>query len=927
MKTLPHDRQAPVLLPLLAFIASLALAPILAHTALGGAPGTTVSPAVHHVTPIFVPGNPSCTSRGYAFGFKPQPEPPPSGTYFFPDGINTVTITSDGTFFDWTSTLGIDAVIVKGGPNANVYVYDPPTEETSDTGLSSPINPNNNRPYAISHIEFCYDYELGIGKTAETEHTRDVDWTIEKTVDVDAWNLFDGDTGESEYTITLTKDVEVLASLTGVITINNNTPFPATITGIADLFDPDAGADINGVLTACRVDGNPVAYTGQGNHVLAAGSAMECDYEVDVDNTPTDGTNNATVTTTGQVGGGEASADVLFGPATDIGEPDEINVTDTNGEVFGPFTDPPDPITYTRVFDCSDVTYTDLHAEYDVENTASIDETDDEDDATVAVDCYELGVEKTAQVSFDRTWEWTIEKTADQTDLLLAPGQLFNVTYWVEVDAMAVDENIVVSGVITISNPNPDRDASLSDVADEMTISGIVGIVQGVVDCPQDFVAMGGTLECTYSSAALDLQSAEDLTGTNTATAELQNLAFEGPGPGAQSGTTSFSGDEDIVVLAATSEADACIDVSDTNTGLLGTVCAGNAPASFHYDLSFGQHPDANVPLECGDNRHVNTASFIAQDSGATGEDDWIVNAEVNCDVGCTLTQGYWKTHNDSFHGGAPSDDTWDLITPNAEQTGFFTTDAGNSQPTTGPNAPPFIWFEVLWTPPKGNAYYNLAHQYIAAALNMLNGADFTDAQDAFDEATDLFETKTPAQVATLKGKASKTWKQLAGTLDDYNNGLTGPGHCDEDAASAGATTAFKVAPAGDASDEPLAASADEGLSDDRAVIDRAGNKAAKAAAAGDAAVEVPGAYGLDANYPNPFNPVTTIRYRLPEASRVTLAVYDVLGREVARLVDGSREAGIYEVRWDATAVPSGTYFYVLRAGNYAEVRSMALMK
>jgi hypothetical protein len=94
------------------------------------------------VTPGFVEGNPSCTDLGYGFGYKI--DPPNPGTYAI-DGFGMLTFTSDGTYFDWTSTVGVDAVIVKGGPNSNVYVYDPPAEAFSDTGLHSPINPNDHR--------------------------------------------------------------------------------------------------------------------------------------------------------------------------------------------------------------------------------------------------------------------------------------------------------------------------------------------------------------------------------------------------------------------------------------------------------------------------------------------------------------------------------------------------------------------------------------------------------------------------------------------------------------------------------------------------------------------------------------------------------------------------------------------------------------
>ena len=97
-----------------------------------------------------------------------------------------------------------------------------------------------------------------------------------------------------------------------------------------------------------------------------------------------------------------------------------------------------------------------------------------------------------------------------------------------------------------------------------------------------------------------------------------------------------------------------------------------------------------------------------------------------------------------------------------------------------------------------------------------------------------------------------------------------------------------------------------------------------------------PGEFRLLQNYPNPFNPTTTIRYSVGElGSRqqavgnrvVRLAVYDLLGREVAVLVDGQKQPGTYAVTWDATGMPSGVYFYRLTTGNYAESRKMVLTK
>jgi hypothetical protein len=95
---------------------------------------------------------------------------------------------------------------------------------------------------------------------------------------------------------------------------------------------------------------------------------------------------------------------------------------------------------------------------------------------------------------------------------------------------------------------------------------------------------------------------------------------------------------------------------------------------------------------------------------------------------------------------------------------------------------------------------------------------------------------------------------------------------------------------------------------------------------------EVPPTYSLSSNYPNPFNPSTQIRYGLPKAGNVTLTIHNVLGQEVARIVDEAQPEGYHEVRWDGTnqtgtGVGTGIYFYRLRAGDFSETRRMLLVK
>jgi hypothetical protein len=105
----------------------------------------------------------------------------------------------------------------------------------------------------------------------------------------------------------------------------------------------------------------------------------------------------------------------------------------------------------------------------------------------------------------------------------------------------------------------------------------------------------------------------------------------------------------------------------------------------------------------------------------------------------------------------------------------------------------------------------------------------------------------------------------------------------------------------------------------------------------------VPAGFALEQNYPNPFNPTTTVRYFVggvvapsgafssgaegPDANHVRLAVYDMLGREVAVLVNERKVPGTYQVNFDGAGLSSGVYLYRLTAGQYVESRRMVLLK
>jgi hypothetical protein len=216
------------------------------------------------------------------------------------------------------------------------------------------------------------------------------------------------------------------------------------------------------------------------------------------------------------------------------------------------------------------------------------------------------------------------------------------------------------------------------------------------------------------------------------------------------------------------SSIDECVRVYDNYLGAYfpGVICAEDETKTLTYSRLIGPYN------ECGVYEICNTAYVLTTDTHTqTVTGNWFF-VYVPCDDGCTLTPGYWKTHSE--YGPAPYDNTWALVDPNGEDSEFF--DTGQS------------WYQVLWTEPQGgNAYYILAHAYIAGVLNELNGASVpAEVESAMDEAEALLDEYdgNPESMEELKGKGAREIRQdfidTAELLDDYNNGLIGPGHCTE---------------------------------------------------------------------------------------------------------------------------------------------------
>jgi hypothetical protein len=89
----------------------------------------------------------------------------------------------------------------------------------------------------------------------------------------------------------------------------------------------------------------------------------------------------------------------------------------------------------------------------------------------------------------------------------------------------------------------------------------------------------------------------------------------------------------------------------------------------------------------------------------------------------------------------------------------------------------------------------------------------------------------------------------------------------------------------------------------------------------------IPLKYALEQNYPNPFNPATVIKYQLPKSSNVKISIYDILGKEVATLINGSVEAGYHQVEFNGSNFASGLYIYKIEADGFTDVKKMMLIK
>jgi hypothetical protein len=442
-------------------------------------------------------------------------------------------------------------------------------------------------------------YSLGVSKDAVASYDRTYLWDITKSADPTSMNLFVGQTGEINYEVIVSSlgVSDTNYHVAGTITVKNNAPMVATINSITDVVSPG----ITATVTSYQVNGVPVKLPYQ----LGAGATLTCTYSAGLPDAA-DRTNTATVAIAETTTTFSGTADVKL-TANEIDK--SVTVTDTNRAGWSQTVDYVEgmqPVVYDYKATVGPYTHASGAGapEATIDNTATYTaQSGATDSASASVDVYTyaLTVSKTAVTSFDRTYKWTITKTADPTRFDLFVGQSGSVDYTVTVAPdTPVDSNFGVSGEITVSNPAP-MPATITNIVDSMSGATVV--------LPEDkVVPADGSRTFTYTV---------DPSGTKPASSNTATVSIQGT-------SITFSSDPVAVMFDSshpTHEFDKTVSVSDSYSGTLGTA-TWNVPSSqtFSYTRTLGPYthasgadtPEATIP---------NTASFVTSDTKATGSD------------------------------------------------------------------------------------------------------------------------------------------------------------------------------------------------------------------------------------------------------------------------------------------------------------------
>lgn len=733
------------------------------------------------------------------------------------------TPSGQNQYIGFTATVPMDYIVVKGGNSYNVFHYDPAV--LSDINLYAPNN-GSGQPAGVSHVAFCFLPKPDGEKTAAASWKRYTDWQIEKTVTPENITMFDGDSHQVEYTVTATPTTRGQYRVAGTITVKDPFGFGWSAKAVVDTlqFNNDATQFQLG-WTAQGGDTDTLDCTKPAPN--ADKIILSCSYAFDLSSnshpfllSATGGGNAAGITAT------RAGTDYTFTASASFAIP--ANPAESYGDTFaiddsilpnnpdhsfnlgsGPYV-----WTYQRPlpFVCGADEGQHINTATGTWSTSASTNATAADSAMVTVACRTVSVVKSANTRYDRDYAWTPDKhvvvtpadaqnalgclpdpivggtyagnfLCDDIDVTLNAGGSYQTVYRLAgTRSIESESGFMVSGNILITWPSDATPQfSPADPSDTLHFDG--GATQAVVPICE---APGATsLSCNYDAAVADKTA-----GYNEASIQRVVKCYDAAGNASDCGLKSYTSNQAAFSFGAPStEADACIVASDLFNGTpdlnlggsFGWIVEPLVCDSFAKFVTGDINPDPNIvesldifaawilPTQVGAGNtcefmvpNVLTLSGIGEAQlGVNASDEAVVTVKVPelcVPEGCTYTQGYWKTH--SKYGPAPYDATWAVI---GEDTLFFS--SGQT------------WYKVFWTPPKGgNAYYILAHQYMAARLNAEAGAGAPPAvQAAIAQATAWF---TGRSSAAPKGAARDTAMNLAAILAAYNEGTTGPGHC-----------------------------------------------------------------------------------------------------------------------------------------------------
>jgi hypothetical protein len=586
-------------------------------------------------------------------------------------------------------------------------------------------------------------------------------WNITKSVTPDKWDIFQGDEAVSTYTVTVTKmgstDVN---KVSGIVNITNIGEVVAGALPTKDL-----------AITVTLLAGNgsdfveigTVAVNTSAMPVIAVNGSYAYPYSFDI--VPVDGTTymaTAIVSDTNDMYHKEdpntASSPTCTLITTETNA--TVHVTDTWAGAGSPWTfSDTGSVSYDRTFGACESGV--------INNTATITETGKSASAKVTINRYSLNVAKTACGTYSRKYAWTIDKTGDQTCLKINLNQSVPVNYTVTVTATPADSCFKAGGTITVNNPAP-VDAVINSVSD--IAGGIAGVITTPISYPY-ILKHGETLTLSYTMTLPDASAR-----TNTATAVQQNYRYtHSYSNKTLLGTKSLQAQANIVFGQPT-VTDGSAVVTDNMYGTLGTVQATASPAVFHYTLKLcltsasgggytvtvSKNLAASPVPKCTDTtwKVTNTATLTTCTTHTVLSDCWTVTITKGTVV-YTYTIGYWKTHSCEITKLLPIS---------------LGTQGGckSIQIKTSADAVKYLGMTVG---SPSNGIVKLYAQLLAAKLNIKNGAD-SSAVSSVVSSADAFLAKynidSWSGLSTANKNLVLSW---ATTLDNYNNGVIGPGH------------------------------------------------------------------------------------------------------------------------------------------------------